>query len=254
MTGGAGKQAEFEFDDRHTPLLSRSPAQIGLCGASFTADPSGALYWPDRRTLVVADLHLEKGSSFAQRGQFLPPYDTAATLEQLGAAIACHNAERVICLGDSFHDGEAAARLSPGDAETIQRLTARHDWIWICGNHDPAPPEDWGGRVQEELVLGALVFRHEAKPLVTVAGEVSGHFHPKAKVKLRAKQVTSRCFVSDGRRLILPAFGAYTGGLDVHDPAIASLMRDPFRVLLAGRSKLYDFPSTRLRRAPIAVK
>lgn len=231
--------------------IARANGAAGTCeltvnGARLIGDPSGALYWPDRRTLMVADLHLEKGSAFAVRGQFLPPYDTATTLERLDTAIARHGAEQVICLGDSFHDGEAAARLSPGDAETIQRLTAQCDWIWICGNHDPAPPEDWGGKVLEELVLGALVFRHEAKPLVTVAGEVSGHFHPKAAVKLRAKRVTSRCFVSDGRRLILPAFGAYTGGLNVLDPAVTSLFPRGFAVHILGNEAIYAFPASAL--------
>lgn len=234
-----------------TSQAAKTPGATGVCeitvnGARLLGDPSGALYWPDRRTLIVADLHLEKGSSYAARGQFLPPYDTAATLELLSSAIARHGAERVICLGDSFHDGDAATRLAPSDAETIQSLTARCDWTWICGNHDPAPPEDWGGTVREELVLGALVFRHEAKPLVTVAGEVSGHFHPKAKVKLRAKQVTSRCFVSDGRRLILPAFGAYTGGLNVLDPAVAGLFPRGFAVHILGNEAVYAFPASAL--------
>ena len=230
---------------------AKARSATGVCaitvnGARVLGDPSGALYWPDRRTLAVADLHLEKGSSYAAHGQFLPPYDTATTLERLGAAIARHGAERVVCLGDSFHDGEAAARLSPGDAKTIRGLTARCDWTWICGNHDPAPPQDWGGTVSEEMVLGALVFRHEAKPLVTVAGEVSGHFHPKATVRLRAKRVTSRCFVTDGRRLILPAFGAYTGGLNVLDPAVAGLFPRGFAVHILGNEAVYAFPASAL--------
>jgi len=219
---------------------------LSVNGVRLLCDPSGALIWPERRTLVVADLHLEKGSAFAARGQLLPPYDTAASLARLAEAAGRHAAERVICLGDSFHDGKAAERLAPPDAATLRGLTARYDWTWICGNHDPAPPADWGGRVEHELVLGALVFRHEARPLVTVAGEVSGHFHPKAAVRLRAGRVSRPCFVSDGRRVILPAFGAYTGGLNVLDPAVAGLFPRGFQAHLLGREAIHAFPQTAL--------
>ena len=219
---------------------------IEVNGARLRGDRSGAVVWPERRTLVVADLHLEKGSAFAARGQLLPPYDTAATLQSLSEALRRHRPERVICLGDSFHDGEASARLSNGDGDTIRDLTRRHEWIWICGNHDPAPPAQWGGRAMDSFTLGSLVFRHEAEPGAAAAGEVSGHFHPKAAVKTRAKRVTSRCFVTDGRRLILPAFGAYTGGLNVLDPAIARLFRKGFNVHILGRGRLFTFPHSAL--------
>ena len=198
------------------------------------------MWWPARQTLVVSDLHLEKGSGFAARGSLIPPYDTAATLARLAEAVARLDPHRVICLGDSFHDGGAAARLSAGDARTLTGLTAARDWIWITGNHDPAPPADWGGRVVEELVDGALVFRHQARP--GAMGELSGHFHPKASVSTRARRITARCFVGDGQRLILPAFGAYTGGLDVLDPAISGLLDRGFHVHLLGRSRLYSLP------------
>ncbi len=204
------------------------------------ADLSGVLWWPARRTLVVSDLHLEKGSGFAAKGALIPPYDTAATLARLSGAIDRLDPDRVICLGDSFHDGGAAARLSRADAKTLAGLTAARDWIWITGNHDPEPPAHWGGRVMDELVDGALVFRHQARN--GAVGELSGHFHPKASVSTRVRRITARCFVGDGQRLILPAFGAYTGGLDVLDPAISGLLSRGFHVHLLGRSRLYSLP------------
>jgi len=221
-------------------------AQIRLNGADLTADPSGALLWAVRRTLVVADLHLEKGSAFAARGQLLPPYDTRATLGRLEALIAKHRPERVICLGDSFHDGGAGARLAVGDRARLGRLTAARDWVWIEGNHDPEPPDDLGGRVEAELIDPPLVFRHQARKRgaksPVVAGEVSGHWHPKAAVHLPPKRISAPCFVSDGRRLVLPAFGAYTGGLSVLDPVVSNLFRPDFVVHLVHRDKLYGFP------------
>ncbi len=211
-------------------------------GAALLGDPSGALWWPDRRTLVVADLHLEKGSAFAARGQLLPPYDTAATLGRLAALLRKHEPARVICLGDSFHDGGAGERLAASDRAALRRLTATCDWVWIAGNHDPEPPGDLGGRVEAELVDAPLVFRHQALGGVAPAGEVSGHWHPKAAVHLPPKRVSAPCFVTDGRRLVLPAFGAYTGGLNVLDPAVAALFRADFRVHLLHREKVYSFP------------
>ena len=221
-------------------------AEIRLNGAELTADPSGALLWPAQRTLVVADLHLEKGSAFAARGQFLPPYDTRATLGRLEALVSKHRPTRVICLGDSFHDGGAGERLAAADRARLRRLTAACDWVWIEGNHDPEPPEDLGGRIEAELIDAPLAFRHQArqgraKPSAA-AGEVSGHWHPKAAVHLPPKRISAPCFVSDGRRLVLPAFGAYTGGLNVLDPVVSGLFRPDFFVHLMRRSKLYGFP------------
>ena len=215
-------------------------------GARLIGDLSGALYWPARRWLMVADLHLEKGSSYATSGQFLPPYDTAATLAKLATACRRYRPARVLCLGDSFHDAEAAERVAAEDGAAIRALTAALDWIWVRGNHDPAPPPDWGGRVLDDLVESPLAFRHEAAPGAGAAGELSGHFHPKASVRVRNKRLTARCFVTDGRRLILPAFGAYTGGLSVLDPAIAGLFPRGFRVHLLGRRQAFVFPRTAL--------
>lgn len=220
---------------------------IALNGAGLLADPSGALVWPERRTVVVADLHLEKGSGFASKGTLLPPYDSAATLARLAAAIDAHDPERVICLGDSFHDGDAPSRLGDADAKAVRALTRRVEWIWISGNHDPAPPLALGGRVEAELALGPLLFRHEAHAGRT-NGEVSGHFHPKAWVATRGRRVGGRCFVEDGRRLILPAFGAYAGGLDVLDPAIRALLGSDFAVHLIGRDRVHRFAHGQIAR------
>ncbi len=214
-------------------------------GVELQADLSGALIWPARRLAVVADLHFEKATAFAQRGQFLPPYDTAATLDKLEAVIARHDVTRLICLGDSFHDGEAADRLDPVQGERLKGLIARLEWTWIAGNHDPAPPADLGGGIAEEITEGALTFRHEAEPDAR-GGEVSGHYHPKAAVRVRGKRVSAPCFVTDGRRLILPAFGAFTGGLNVLDPAISGLFRKGFQATLLGRSGLFAFPKQAL--------
>lgn len=216
-----------------------------LNGAELTADPSGVLLWPARRTLVAADLHLEKGSGFARRGVLLPPFDSTATLARLAAAIEAHRPERVIALGDSFHDSGAGERLGDEDRERLRALTGTVDWVWIAGNHDPEPPADWGGRVLTELVDGPLLFRHEAAA-TPVAGEVSGHYHPKARVRLRARSVSGRCFVTDGRRLILPAFGAYTGGLDVLRPDLRRLFARRFEVLLMAAERILRVPHDRL--------
>lgn len=222
--------------------------ELAVNGVRLRPDLSGALFWPEGSALVVSDLHLEKASSFAANGHLLPPYDTADTLRQLEAAILRFRPARVICLGDSFHDGEAPARLDLQDAARIRALAAGRDWVWICGNHDPEPPVDWGGRVARELTLGALTFRHEAQRQGPGAGEVSGHFHPKASVRVRARRLTARCFVTDGRRLILPAFGAFTGGLDVRDPAIARLFAADFTVHLLGRKRIFAYSSAALGR------
>ncbi|WP_422366049.1 ligase-associated DNA damage response endonuclease PdeM [Pelagibius sp.] len=221
--------------------MKHQAERLSVNGVPLIADLSGALWWPERRLAVVADLHFEKGSAFAARGQFLPPYDTAATLDKLETLLAQHDVKRLICLGDSFHDQEAADRLPEQIAVRLQALTARCDWIWIAGNHDPAPPQHLGGSIAAEWTEGALVFRHEAEPEAG-AGEVSGHFHPKAAVRVRNKRISAPCFVTDGRRLILPAFGAYTGGLNVLDPAIAGLLQKRFQVTLLGRRQVFAFP------------
>jgi DNA ligase-associated metallophosphoesterase len=194
---------------------------VKLAGAAVRLDASGVLHWPEEELLVVSDLHFEKGSSQAFRGRFMPPYDTRATLAALGEAIHRLKPARVIALGDSFHDGEAEGRLNPADTERLAALVGSVDWIWVAGNHDPVPPAGIGGRQLEEVAIGPLLFRHEPMRGRAV-GEVAGHLHPAAKVG-RGRTVRRRAFVSDGTRAILPAFGAYTGGLNVLDPAFAGL-------------------------------
>lgn len=222
-------------------------ARITISGTALLADPTGALYWPDQRMLIVADLHLEKGSSFARRGQFLPPYDTRVTLDRLARVLQRYRPQRVACLGDSFHDDEAAGRLAAGDRDQLRRMVGAHDWSWIAGNHDPAPPAELGGTVTSEIVVGSLMLRHQPENGALAAGEVCGHFHPKAAITQRGRRISAPCFVTDGRRLVMPSFGAFTGGLDVLDAAITGLFgRAGFRVLMLGDERLHMFPRERL--------
>ena len=195
---------------------------VTVAGITFAADLAGALFWEDERLLIVSDLHLEKGSSFAQRGVLLPPFDTAATLARLAAVIARHDPRTVIALGDSFHDRTAHERLSPDDWAALSALQVRRGWIWISGNHDPALPRDLGGVVADEVAIGPIVFRHEP---TGAEGEIAGHLHPKARVSTRGRAVERRCFASDGMRAVMPSFGAYTGGLSIRDVAFAAIFQ-----------------------------
>ncbi|MGA7676282.1 MAG: ligase-associated DNA damage response endonuclease PdeM [Rhizomicrobium sp.] len=219
-------------------MVCNSDLHISVNGETVLLDKSGALFCPAHATLVFADLHFEKGSSFARRGALLPPYDTRATIKRMEETIARHAPVRVIALGDSFHDGEAADRLDDDDRASLRRLTVRAEWIWIEGNHDPQPPSWLGGRVAAEIALGGLVFHH-VPGARGQAGEVAGHLHPATTVSGRGMCVRRRCFVSDGARLLMPAFGAYTGGLDVREAAIASLFADGFAVYALGRERVY---------------
>ncbi|RED18699.1 ligase-associated DNA damage response endonuclease PdeM [Pontivivens insulae] len=191
--------------------------------ADLDALESGALYWAAERLLCVSDLHLGKSERIARRGgALLPPYDTRETLDRLSAEIARHDPATVICLGDSFDDLDALDRLAEAARRHLLTLMAGRRWIWIEGNHDPGPT-DLGGEHLFEASINSLTFRHVAEP-GTPPGEVSGHYHPKASLTLRGRRVSSACFLSDATRLILPAFGAYTGGLKVSDPAVSNLM------------------------------
>jgi DNA ligase-associated metallophosphoesterase len=211
-------RAKISEDEPSTVRL----ATVTISGVTLIADLSGAFFWEAERLLVISDLHLEKGSSFAARGVLLPPYDTVATLSRLSAVVARHDPRTVIALGDSFHDRDAHQRLSAPDREGIGALQARRDWIWISGNHDPALPSDLGGVVASEVAIGPIVFRHEPTGAI---GEIAGHLHPKARVTTRGRTVERRCFASDGERAIMPAFGAYTGGLSIRDAAFAKIFR-----------------------------
>ncbi|HEY0329175.1 MAG TPA: ligase-associated DNA damage response endonuclease PdeM [Rhodopseudomonas sp.] len=216
---------------------------LHLNGAAMLADLSGALYWADERLLVVSDLHLEKGSSFAMRGVMLPPYDTLATLGRLGAVIARYDPKLVVALGDSFHDRDAHDRLSAANRDILGALQARRDWIWIAGNHDPALPSGLGGLVASEVAIGSIVFRHEP---TGIEGEIAGHLHPKARVSARGRAMERRCFASDGRRLVMPAFGAYTGGLNIRHEAFAKIFTPlGFVAHLIGDRRLHAIAASR---------
>jgi len=195
---------------------STKETHLHVRGELLTPLPEGGLWWRSEKTLIVSDLHLEKGSSFAARGQMLPPYDTSATLAIVERLVRDLAPERVISLGDSFHDRKAETRMDEGDAERIRALTAQTDWVWVEGNHDPDPPEHLGGRPAKVLRMGDIVFRHEP---TGESGEIAGHLHPCAKVLSKVRALRRRCFVSDGERLIMPALGAFTGGLNVLDDA-----------------------------------
>jgi len=221
-------------------LRSAGAAQdIMIAGASFTADASGALFLGAEGVLVVADLHLEKGSSYARRRVLLPPYDTAATLAHLARVIARYNPRCVIALGDSFHDRDAAARMGEEDRASLRALQTGRDWIWIAGNHDPAPPSSLQGRAQDEIRIGPITFRHEPRA-GDAQGEIAGHLHPVARVVTTRGSLRRRCFATDGARCVMPAFGAYAGGLNLRDIAFAPLF--PNRAPLAhvlGRDRVY---------------
>lgn len=214
-------------------------AGLDLAGETLTFDRSGALWLEVYRTLVVSDLHLEKGSSFAARsGQFLPPYDTRETLSLLHEVIQRRDPACVVALGDSFHDARGPERLDPGDRAMVAALQEGRDWVWIAGNHDAAISEGLGGRYCASLALGGLTLRHE--PLADcIEGEIAGHLHPCGKVTMRGRSVRRRCFVADRRRLIMPAFGAFTGGLNVRDPVFAALFRDGFTAHLLGDGRVF---------------
>ncbi|MEJ1969283.1 MAG: ligase-associated DNA damage response endonuclease PdeM [Rhizomicrobium sp.] len=207
-------------------------------GERLMLDCAGALWWPAEGTLVFSDIHFEKGSSLARFGALLPPYDTRTTLRRMAALIARYAPARVIALGDSFHDREAADRLDAEERGMLASFVTATDWIWIEGNHDPQPPQWLGGTITEEIAIGGLVFRHEPSP-VPQPGEIAGHLHPCATVTLRGRSLRRRCFASDGLRLVMPAFGAYAGGLDVADGAISSLFAGAFAAYMLGGRRVY---------------
>jgi DNA ligase-associated metallophosphoesterase len=223
------------------------PLEFLCAGETLHALPAGALYWPSRRLLAVADLHFEKGSSYAVNAfKLLPRHDTRQTLSMLRMLIELTNPRTVVCLGDSFHDRGAIDRLPREEKEEIARLTTLAKFVWIAGNHDPSPPPgDWGD-VAEEIADGPLIFRHEARFGVS-GGEVSGHYHPVAALTVRGRGIRRRCFLTNGQRLILPAFGAYTGGLNALHPAIAQLFPDDYDALLVGKDAVRRLSWRQLR-------
>jgi DNA ligase-associated metallophosphoesterase len=214
---------------------------FSFAGETFFASADGALFWPAQQALLVADLHLEKASWFARLGQFLPPYDSHATLSGLSAAVERTGATRLFCLGDSFHDRFGCDRLPESARELLTELTERLDWTWIVGNHDPGFADHCGGTLVEEMEIAGIVLRHEA-----VRGdprpEMSGHYHPKLRLNLKGRRVSRRCFVISQTKMILPAFGSLTGGLDAHHPEILGSVGTDAAALVPVSDRLLRFP------------
>jgi DNA ligase-associated metallophosphoesterase len=217
--------------------------EVELAGSRLVIDPAGILWWPAERLLAVADLHFEKGSSFARYGALLPPYDTAATLARLCEAIMRYRPRAVLALGDSFHDGDGPQRLGGTDREAIAALQQGRDWVWIAGNHDPDPATGIGGVFTPALTVGAVTFRHEPQG---EAGEIAGHLHPVARINARGRSVSRKCFAIDGERVVLPAFGAFTGGLNIRAPAFINVFGAlAFRAHMLGATRLYAVDAAR---------
>ena len=214
---------------------------FSFAGETFFAAADGALFWPREEALLVADLHLEKASWFARLGQFLPPYDSHATLSALATEVERTGARRLFCLGDSFHDAFGCERLPDQARALLTELTNRLDWTWIVGNHDPGFADHCGGKLEEEVEIAGVVLRHEVvrndpRP------EISGHFHPKLRVNLKGRHVSRRCFVVSPSKMILPAFGSLTGGLDARHPEILGSVGGNAAALVPVSDRLLRFP------------
>lgn len=238
---------------RQTLSPARCPSgglRVSIEGEPCVLRCSGALWVLNHRTLIAADLHLEKGSAFAARGQMLPPYDSRATLDRLEAEIEALQPAAVVLLGDSFHDSKSVARMAADDRDRLDRLAAGRDWIWLEGNHDiralAGSVDLLPGEVVEALSLGSLRLIHEPQAGER-PGEIAGHLHPAARVSAHGRGVRRPCFVTDGRRAVLPAFGAFTGGLDVRDPAIAGLFGEPPMAAALGRDRVHALAWESLR-------
>ena len=214
---------------------------LSFAGETFVPTTDGALYWQAQQALLVADLHLEKASWFARLGQFLPPYDSHATLAALADNAERTGASRIFCLGDSFHDRFGCERLPANSRALLANLTGRFDWTWIVGNHDPGFADHCGGTIVDEVELCGILLRHEAlgeehRP------EISGHFHPKLRLSINGRRISRRCFVASESKLILPAFGALTGGLDARHPEIVRAMRGEGVAIVPVADRLLRFP------------
>lgn len=212
-----------------------------FAGQQWHASAAGAVYWPARRALLVADLHLEKASWFARLGQFLPPYDSIATLAALDSQVRALDVETIYCLGDSFHDRFGCDRLPQQARDMLLGLTGAFDWVWILGNHDPGFADHCGGRLEEEVEVDGIVLRHEARD-GEARPEISGHYHPKLRLNVRGRKVSRRCMVASRSKLILPAFGSLTGGLDAGHPEILRRVGNNALALVALEDRLLRFP------------
>jgi len=221
--------------------MAMQMVRFSFSGHEFVALTQAALFWPARKALLVADLHFEKASWYARFGQMLPPYDSEATLSDLEALVAETDAHELWCLGDSFHDSAGSERLSPAARAKLEALTTRLDWTWITGNHDMALGSGFGGTIIEEAEVDGLVLRHETDP-AEARPELSGHFHPKLRIRVRGKSVSRRCFVATDRKLILPAFGALTGGLDAGHAEIVRAVGPGAEALIPVNDRLLRFP------------
>lgn len=223
-----------------------STSDIMVMGENLTCDWAGCLFWRSENTLVVSDLHLEKGSSFAKKGMMVPPYDTGETLNRLAARIDYWQPKRIISLGDSFHDPLAHERLLQTHVDHIQRLQQNREWVWICGNHDPNAPDNLGGVSASQFQMGPLTFRHEPQS-GTQNGEIAGHLHPAGKIIRRKKSVRRPCFVTDSARLIMPSFGTYTGGLNIRHKAFNDLFNESkLSAILLGNKRVFHISEKNL--------
>lgn len=214
--------------------------ETAVHGVAAVCDPLGGLYLSDAGILVVSDLHLEKGAAFARRGMMLPPYDTLATLTVLSAVIGRYDPKIVVSLGDNFHDRVGSQHLPDEFRSRIVSMARGREWVWINGNHDPDGTVDLPGHSVDEMHYGGLTFRHEPKAGLQ-AGEIAGHLHPSATVRRREKSVRRPCFATDGARLLMPAFGVMTGGLDLRHKAMTGLFaRESLIAHLLGRDRIYS--------------
>lgn len=224
------------------PIMAAEMAGFMLGRLAVLPDISGALWLPEERTLVVADLHLEKGSAYAARGVMLPPYDSTATLAALAAVTKRLQPARVIALGDSFHDRHAESRLAPETLAALRLIQQGRDWLWITGNHDPAVSRAMGGDSTDAITLAGVTLRHEPDAVGT-GPEIAGHLHPAAKVRIRGRALRRRCFALSARRCIMPAMGAYAGGLNLRDAAFRPLFREGMSAHLIGDGRLFRIDS-----------
>jgi DNA ligase-associated metallophosphoesterase len=232
-------QTNIQAETTETPVLR-------FAGHNFEPLPSGALFWHAEQTLLVADLHLEKMSSFARRGQMLPPYDTGMTLARLEADIRRTGAARVISLGDSFHRDEGTTTLSEVDRARLDGMTDLAEWLWLSGNHDPRP-HALGGRCLPLLELNGLTLAHEPRRGQT--GLMAGHLHPAAHIYIQGRSSRRPCFVHDNRLLVLPAYGASTGSINILSPAFVGLFHWPgLEVVMLGKDRVYPVSPKRLVR------